>query len=121
MRVTGIAEQDLAIASESQFPLRDPGEHLARPPQQLVALRRVMREARTRQVDAVLREARRIEGRDRPARLTEKREKASPRHAVQALIERRLADGVVDDVHSAAIREAKRLRFEVALRVVDHL
>src|SRR6266550_1963983 len=114
-----IAERELAIDSQSQLPLRDPGEHFPGAPEQLIALRRVMREARACQIHTILRQTRWIERRHRPAGLSEEREKAAPPHAVQTFIERRLADRVVNNVYAAAVCQTKCLRLEVALLVID--
>src|SRR5437588_5824575 len=100
MRLGGIAERDLAIDSQSQFPLRDPREDIALAPQKLFALSRVVGETRTREIRAVFREARGIEQRNRTARLSEKREQAAAHHTIEALIECRLPDRVVDDIHA---------------------
>src|SRR5205814_1571269 len=69
MRLGGLAEREDAIDSYSQLPLRDPSEDFASAPEELVAVGGVVREARTREVDPILRQARWIEGRHRPARL----------------------------------------------------
>src|ERR1700674_4484513 len=102
MRFRGVAERQLAIDAQPKTTLPDPGEHLAGAPQKLLPIDDVVQEGRTCQERALLRQTQGIERRHRSARLTEEHEHAAACDAVETLVERRLADGVVHDVDSFA-------------------
>src|SRR5690349_25173798 len=98
-----IAERNLAIDAQFEFAFANPSKNVAGAPGELIALGGVVRETRARQENAVLRQSRRVERRDGTARLTEQREQSAARDAIDAFLERGLADRVVDDVHAFAV------------------
>ena len=101
---------------------RDVLEHVADAPEQFLTVEQVVGQARARQEQRAARvEDRRIEGRHRAARLAEERHRAARAQHAQALVERRLADRIVDDVDAAAVGEPLHFDLEVLRRVEDGL
>src|SRR5207244_7692167 len=107
MRLGGVLERELELRAQLQLAVADPAEQLARALRQLLARGDVGVEAGPRQVERPLgAEQARIEGADRSARLAVERQQAARGETVQALVERGLADGVVDDLQPLAVGEA---------------
>ncbi len=83
---------------------------------------RVMKQRWPREEDrALLHQHDRVDARRRPARPAEQHHHAAHPQAVQAFLERGLADRVIDDVDAASAGQALDLGFEVGLRVEDHV
>src|SRR5207302_10908931 len=87
--------------------------------EQLFARDGVVPERGTGEEEAILRQAAGIERRHRPAGLTEQRQRRAQAAAIEALVERRAADGVIDGVTSLPARLRHHDRFEIILRVID--
>src|SRR5947199_2809633 len=118
MRVGRVLEGELELGAEPELAVADPAEQLLRALEQLGARDDVMVEARAGQEQRALRvEGLRIEGTDRAARLAVERHHPARRQAVEALVERRLTDRVVDDLQPLAVREPLHLGLEILLRV----
>src|SRR6266849_4261702 len=100
MRFRCVAQREIAIDAQLEPSLANPREYFAGAPEKLFAIGGVVCERRAGQVDAVLGQAGGIERRHRSARLAEQREETATSDAIEALVECRLADGVVHDVDS---------------------
>src|SRR6185436_10767156 len=120
MRFEGTLQRQLAVDAEVERAGGDGVEQLAGAPEQLVAREDVVGEAGAGEVDAAFGEACGIDGWDDAARLAEEGEHAARADAVQALVERGFADGVVHDLDAGVVRRLHHHRLEVVGRVVDH-
>src|SRR5207237_1989130 len=108
-----LRERELALDAQLQPAALDPAQHLPRPRHQLGARQDVVRQRRPREEErALLAQHLRVERPDRSARLAEQHHHAPRREAAQPLLERRLADGVVDHPQSRPVRQPLYFRLK---------
>src|SRR5437879_2865225 len=122
VRLGRLPERHRGLDPQPEPPRGDPPQHIAGAVVELLRGGRVVAERGAGEEERALGvEDLGVERRDRAARVTEQDQEAPRGQAVQALLEGRLADGIVYDVHAAAGGEALRLRFEVGFCVDDDL
>src|SRR5213592_4540973 len=121
VRLRRLREWELAVDAQLQLAALDPAEHFSRPRDELGPGEDVVRQRGAREEERpFLAQHLRVERPHRSARLTEQHHHPAWREAAQALLEGRLADGVVDHPQAGAVGESLHFRFEVLLRVQDH-
>ena len=117
----GLSERIVVIDPDLQLPVEHGGEQLVRAPDQFFARQHVMRKAGPREEQRTfLIEDRRIEWRNRSAGLTEQRHRTARTQRVEAFLECRDANGVVDDIDAFVVGQPFCFCFEVLLRVEDY-
>src|SRR5437588_408749 len=122
VRLRCLRKRELALDAQLQLAALDPAQHLPCPRDQVGARQDVVRQRGPGEEERpFLAQYLRVERSHRSARLAEQHHHPPRGEAAQALLERRLADGVVDHLQARAVRESLHFRLEVLLGVPDNL
>src|ERR1041385_6080116 len=122
VRLRCLRERELALDAHRQFSALEPAEQLARPPEQRGACRGVWRQRGPGEEQrALLAQHLRVERPRRSARLAVQHHHAPERKAAEALLERRLPNGIVDHLQPGSVRQTLHFSLEVLLGVQDNV